>query len=290
MSERARRPGPISARLRRLLSNSGAPVNSVQPDGLALLLPRLDAIEHRLEQLTQTAHATPVEQPVLAPAAEQSDSQRLVTVEQSLAALEKQINRAGREQLKMNALFETQAEQQRTALEALHSASERREGEITTLREQLRSAQQATRLDLVRALLPGLDGLDEALRSGTQLLEQAAPMPTRGLFGRLGRQPRSSPGEQVLRDGMHGWLEGLRFVRKRLLDVLAAEGVIPLDATGQQFDPHRHIALEVVDTTDQPPGTVVTTLRQGYLAGERVLRYAEVAVVGESGDQKWKKR
>lgn len=282
MSERARRHGNISARLRQLLPGPGQPAPSDEPDGVALLLPRLSAIEHALEELAHAPHASPVEQ---------SESQRLVTLEQSLAALEKQINRAGREQLKTNALFEAQAEQQRAALEALQTASERRDGEATVLREQLRSAQQATRLDLVRALLPALDGLDEGLRSGTDLLEQVAtPGRKRGWLGRLRHQPAPSPDEHVLRAGMHAWLEGLRFVRRRLLDVLAAEGVVPLDATGQSFDPHRHIALEIVDSKDQPPGTVVATLRQGYMAGERVLRHAEVAVVGEGGDQKEKDR
>ncbi len=281
MSERARRHGNISARLCQLLSGPGQPAPSGEPDGVALL-PRLTAIEHALEELAHAAHASPVEQP---------ESQRLVALEQSLAALEKQINRAGREQLKTNALFETQAEQQRAALEALQATSERRDGEATVLRDQLRNAQQAIRLDLVRAVLPALDGLDEALRSGTHLLEQSVtPVRKRGLFGRLRQQPAPSPGEQALRAGMHAWLEGLRFVRKRLLDVLAAEGVVPLDATGQSFDPHRHIVLEIVDTKDQPAGTVVATLRQGYMAGERVLRHAEVAVVGETSDQKEKER
>lgn len=289
MSEQAHRT--ISARLRQFLSGPGEPADAGEPDGITLLLPRLAAIERVLGDLAQGAQTFPAQHAAHPPAGEPLEPPRLVALEQSLAAVEKQITRAGREQLKMNALFESQTEQQRMALEALQAANERHASEASLLREQLRSAQQATRLDLVRALLPGLDGLDEALRSGTHLLDHAAP-PVRpvGLFGWLRRQPvESSPAEQALRDAMRAWLDGLGFVRKRWLDVLAVEGVVPMDPTGQPFDPHRHVALEIVDATDQAPGTVVSTLRQGYSAGERVLRHAEVAVAGATGVQKEKR-
>jgi molecular chaperone GrpE len=75
------------------------------------------------------------------------------------------------------------------------------------------------------------------------------------------------------------WVTGLTFVRKRLLDVLAAADVRPISATGQPFDPQQHVAIGVVPANEEhPPGTVAEELRRGYLAGERVLRHAEVLV------------
>jgi molecular chaperone GrpE len=75
------------------------------------------------------------------------------------------------------------------------------------------------------------------------------------------------------------WLEGLKFVRDRLLDLLAAEGVRPIEAVGDAFDPYLHVVVETVPATDSvPAGTVVRETRRGYLAGETVLRYAEVVV------------
>jgi molecular chaperone GrpE len=86
---------------------------------------------------------------------------------------------------------------------------------------------------------------------------------------------------EALRGALDSWLVGLTFVRQRLLDVLAAEGVRPMDAEGQPFDPRLHVALEVVPAGDElPPGTVAAELRRGYLVGDRVLRHAEVAVSG----------
>lgn len=259
---------------------------------MALIDERLALIERALDDLAQTVRARFVEQPLSpseldeAAAREvqgQLEPQGLAAIEQRLAGLEKQINRAGREQLKTNSLWEAQIEQHRAALEALRAADERREREVTTLREQLRGAQQAARLDMVRAILPALDGLDEALRSGMHLLEQAAPPRGRRLFDRWRRHGDASAGEQALHERMRAWLDGLGFVRRRLLDVLAAEGVRPMDADGQPFDPRQHTVLEVVRATEHPPGTVVSTLRQGYVAGDRILRHAEVAVAGDNG-------
>ena len=49
------------------------------------------------------------------------------------------------------------------------------------------------------------------------------------------------------------------------------------------FDPHHHVAVEVVPADETvSPGTVASELRRGYLVGDRVLRYAEVAVAGET--------
>jgi molecular chaperone GrpE len=77
---------------------------------------------------------------------------------------------------------------------------------------------------------------------------------------------------------LSAWLHGLEFVRRRLLDTLAAEGVTPIPATGTPFNPQLHLALEAVAAPKAAPGTIVHEIRRGYLVGERVLRHAEVAV------------
>jgi anti-sigma factor RsiW len=101
----------------------------------------------------------------------------------------------------------------------------------------------------------------------------------------LGRSPPQQADDgarrqlEEARAALDAWLVGLTFVRQRLLDTLAAEGVRPMDAEGQPFDPQRHIALEVVPADNGLlPGAVAAELRRGYMVGERVLRHAEVAV------------
>jgi molecular chaperone GrpE len=245
--------------------------------GLETIEQRLDALDQTLRELRDGTDTT-----------------------EALATLEKQIGRAGREQFKANTLAEAQATRLDAALDALRAADSRREADLAALREQSRSAQASARLEVVRAVLPTLDGLDEALRSGRRLLATTDHRPPAeshpeqaGVNNRpsfvdwlLGRSPvPQRAGDSVrqqdesLREALDAWLVGLTFVRQRLLDTLAAEGVRPMDAEGQPFDPQQHIALEVVPTVNGlPPDTVAAELRRGYMVGERVLRHAEVAV------------
>jgi molecular chaperone GrpE len=89
----------------------------------------------------------------------------------------------------------------------------------------------------------------------------------------------------VWQEAYAAWLKGLELVRERLLETLAREGVEPLEAIGQPFDPHCHVALDTVPAQgDVLPGAVVSELRRGYAVGDRVLRYAEVVVARKPSD------
>lgn len=211
---------------------------------------------------------------------------------EGVAALDKQLSRVGREQFKANTLEEAQQRQAQAALEQLRDLSARREADLAVLREQLHADHSAQRLTVIQQLLPTLDGLNEALAAGQRLLaDQPAPEPAalpapltlreRVAFV-LGRRtlPQvvvQSNGEW--REAVAAWLRGIELVRERLLHVLSAEGVQPIDALGEMFDPHRHIAAETVPAADGiAPGTIVEEYRKGYQVGDRILRAAEVVV------------
>jgi molecular chaperone GrpE (heat shock protein) len=235
-----------------------------------------------------------------------SDGANLAALHEALLGLEKQVGRAGREQLKTNTIAEAQSAQLAEALEQLRAADSRHAAEIDALREQQRREHDAARRAAAQDILPALDGLDEALRSGRQLLatsahpeggraagaeaeaQSAKPGPggwLRQLFGEQQHAlatPRLDAATQQLAEqtaAIDAWVTGLTFVRKRLLDILAAADVRPISAIGQPFDPQQHVAIGVVlANEDSPAGTVVEELRRGYRAGERVLRHAEVLV------------
>src|SRR3972149_2359401 len=44
-------------------------------------------------------------------------------------------------------------------------------------------------------------------------------------------------------DTHEAWVEGIRLVERKLRGLLEAEGVTPIEATGQPFDPHLHAAV-----------------------------------------------
>ncbi|HLE13514.1 MAG TPA: nucleotide exchange factor GrpE [Anaerolineales bacterium] len=74
------------------------------------------------------------------------------------------------------------------------------------------------------------------------------------------------------------WAEGIELIYRKLLSLLEAEGVQPLDAAGQPFDPNLHEAISHEDSPDHDSGQVIEVIKSGYTLGDRVLRPALVRV------------
>ena len=225
---------------------------------ITAFLTRLDRIEQRLVAL------------------DDDRGEKQVALTDSLASLEKQIGRAGREQFKASTLAEAQRDQLQDVLEVLRQTESEREAQLAEARESAGMAARQGRLEMARSILPAIDGLDEALRSGRRLTvpEQIAP-PRLPWIGR-GKRNTAADG---LRADLQAWLAGLAFVRERLLDVLAGEGISLIPAEGEPFDPEVHVALEVSKAgAETPPGTISAVIRQGYRHEQGILRPAEVVV------------
>lgn len=72
--------------------------------------------------------------------------------------------------------------------------------------------------------------------------------------------------------------KGFLLIQKQLWDVLSKHGLSRIEAEGKHFDPHFHLALDRVETTELPDGTVLEVLQQGYKFHDRVLRPSAVRV------------
>ena len=113
-----------------------------------------------------------------------------------------------------------------------------------TEQERADSLRYANR-DLIVALLPVLDDLERALAH--------------------------VPAEQAESE----WVKGVRLVERKFRTILERQGVTPIEAVGQPFDPALHEAVA-------GSGTVVTQeYQRGYRMHDRVLRPSMV-VVGEA--------
>jgi molecular chaperone GrpE len=206
-------------------------------------------------------------------------SARVQAIHEMLASLEKQIGRAGREQFKTNALNETQAEQLTQALAQLQQADLQRQANQAQLRETQTAEIARARLEVVQKVIPALDGIDAAMHSGQYMLDQQA---RQHLLHQLLHLPNETSQQEIasLRAMLQAWLHGLHFVQRRLLDLLASEGVVPILSIGQSFDPHQHLVMEVVQHPTLAPGIIAHELRRGYQHAGQIIRHAEVAVVG----------
>ncbi len=69
--------------------------------------------------------------------------------------------------------------------------------------------------------------------------------------------------------------EGLNLGIKKFHEVLASEGVTEFAASGENFDPTIHEAVEVVDGADSK---IVEVVEKGYALGSKTLRPAKVVV------------
>lgn len=72
-----------------------------------------------------------------------------------------------------------------------------------------------------------------------------------------------------------GWVEGIRLIERKLRATLAAEGLTPIQALGEPFDPNLHEAAMHGKGED---GIVVQELRKGYMLFDKVIRASTVVV------------
>ncbi len=156
--------------------------------------------------------------------------------------------------------------------ERIGEATKRRSGEAADEQAIQAVAGFGERVGRAWARLWGRAGVEVAVEPSDGATPAITSGPDAG-------EPAGQPRAESAASELTAWLEGLHFVQDRLLAVLDAEGVRPIEAEGDTFDPRLHVAIETVPATeDTPAGTIVHETRRGYLAGETVLRYAEVVV------------
>jgi molecular chaperone GrpE len=74
------------------------------------------------------------------------------------------------------------------------------------------------------------------------------------------------------------WVDGIVAIDRKLRLLLDSEGLTPIEAEGQMFDPRQHEAIVQEETSRVPEGTITAELQRGYRLRDRVLRPSLVAV------------
>lgn len=70
----------------------------------------------------------------------------------------------------------------------------------------------------------------------------------------------------------------LRMLQWQMNEVLRGEGLNPVPTVGEPFNPYLHEAIEAVEDSDKPEGTIVEEVLKGYTLGDETLRPARVKV------------
>src|SRR4051795_3767197 len=130
----------------------------------------------------------------------------------------------------------------------------RAQAEFENARRRAAKEQQDFRdfatVDAIKSLLPVIDSFERAL------------------------QAKSEAGD---------FRTGVELIYKQLQDVLSKMGVRPIAAKGEQFDPHVHEAIEMVETPDAADHEVLEEWQRGYKFKDRLLRPAMVRVAKNPG-------
>jgi molecular chaperone GrpE len=119
-----------------------------------------------------------------------------------------------------------------------------------TIKEQQEYRDYAA-ADAIKSLLPVLDSFERALKVKSDAAE---------------------------------FRSGVELIYKQLQSALEKLSLQPIKATGEQFNPHVHEAIEMVDTTDVPDHQVIEELQRGYKMKDRLLRPAMVKVARNPGN------
>jgi molecular chaperone GrpE len=77
------------------------------------------------------------------------------------------------------------------------------------------------------------------------------------------------------------WVEGVRLIERKLRGILEAQGLSPIEAVGEPFDPHLH---EAVRRDKGEEGAIIEEVQKGYKFYDRVIRPSKV-VVGNGEDE-----
>lgn len=85
---------------------------------------------------------------------------------------------------------------------------------------------------------------------------------------------KNRPGGEESED----WADGVELIYRKLMTILENEGVTPMNAEGETFDPNLHEAILQEDSPDHESGQIIEVLKEGYLIGERVLRPSLVRI------------
>jgi molecular chaperone GrpE len=115
-------------------------------------------------------------------------------------------------------------------------------------RRELDEAKRITREDVLRDLLPVFDNLERAAAHAETATD------------------------------VKSLADGVNMVLRQFLDTLSKLGVERVQAVGVPFDPSQHEAIQHLETSEQPPGTVVHEVQAGYRAGDRLVRPSLVVV------------
>ncbi len=81
-------------------------------------------------------------------------------------------------------------------------------------------------------------------------------------------------------DDVEAIKEGFKLIYQKLKNILESQGLKPMNASGEDFNPEFHQAITQIEAGEENRGKVVDEVEKGYYLNDKILRFAK-AVVGK---------
>ena len=73
-------------------------------------------------------------------------------------------------------------------------------------------------------------------------------------------------------------IQGLELIYKQLKNILEKNGLVPIKALGEKFDPYKHEAMMQTPSQDDEEDMILEEFARGYMLNNMVIRYSKVRV------------
>src|SRR3989304_1342273 len=73
-------------------------------------------------------------------------------------------------------------------------------------------------------------------------------------------------------------IEGMELIYDQFKNVLEKNGLVPIKAFGEKFDPYKHEAMMLTKTDEGEEGMILEEFARGYMLNKKVIRYSKVRV------------
>ncbi len=109
--------------------------------------------------------------------------------------------------------------------------------------------------NIIKGIIPVLDSLNAAIKSINEKVDKDESESQLATFS-----------------------EGVELVYKQLIDVLKVNGLVPIEALGEVFDPNIHESVFATESDEVSEGNIIEELRTGYKLHDRIIRASQVIV------------
>jgi molecular chaperone GrpE len=73
-------------------------------------------------------------------------------------------------------------------------------------------------------------------------------------------------------------IQGMELIYKQLKNILEKNGLVPIKALGEKFDPYKHEAMMQTPSQDDEEDMILEEYARGYMLNNKVIRYSKVRV------------